>query len=144
MHLSLAMMLQRELVLHASLRPQCIHMVHGAGLALQAALACLHQLDKEQTAEYLNIASSLTLATSRKTMLEGGTMRNVYAGMSNQMAHLGLRLYQSGFSGEKDGIRSVFAEVVSAGFDEGKAFDQLGQRFEVCRNYFKLHACCRL
>ena len=24
-----------------------------------------------------------------------------------------------------------------------KAFDQLGHRFEVCRNYFKLHACCR-
>ena len=118
---------------------------HGTwgGVGAAAALACLHQLDKEQTAEYLNIASSLTLATSRKTMLEGGTVRNVYAGMSNQMAHLGLRLYQSGFSGEKDGIRSVFAEVVSAGFDEGKAFDQLGQRFEVCRNYFKLHACCR-
>jgi len=118
---------------------------HGTwgGLGAASALACLHQLDPEQTAEYLNIVSSLTLATSRKTMLEGGTVRNAYAGISNQMAHLGLTLLRSGFSGEQDGIRSVFGSVISAGFDENKAFDHIGQRFEVCRNYFKLHACCR-
>lgn len=118
---------------------------HGTwgGLGAASALACLNQLDPEQTAEYLNIVSSLTLATSRKTMLEGGMVRNAYAGISNQMAHLGLTLLRSDFSGEQDGIRSVFGSVISTGFDENKAFDHIGQRFEVCRNYFKLHACCR-
>jgi len=48
----------------------------------------------------MNISSSLTTASSRKTMLQGGTVRNVYAGLSNQMAHLAIDLIQSGFTGE--------------------------------------------
>jgi 2-methylcitrate dehydratase PrpD len=125
--------------LHPSTHP------HGTwgGLGAAAAIASLNQLDTDQTAEYLNIASSLTLATSRKTMLEGGTVRNAYAGISNQMAHLGLTLLQSGFSGETDGIYSVFSSVISSGFDRQKACEALGTSFEVSRNYFKLHACCR-
>ena len=118
---------------------------HGTwgGLGAAAAIASLNQLSTNQTAEFLNIVSSLTLATSRKTMLEGGTVRNAYAGISNKMAHLGFILLRSEFSGEKDGINSVFSSVCSSGFDTPKAFEDLGNRFEVCRNYFKLHACCR-
>jgi len=112
-------------------------------LGAAAALAALHRLTTDQTQELLNIASSLTLATSRKTMLEGGTVRNAYTGVSNQMAHLALRLWRSGMSGERDGISSVFGGVVSTGFDHEAACDGLGDRFEITRNYFKLHACCR-
>ncbi|GIR86401.1 MAG: hypothetical protein CM15mP85_30250 [Rhodobacterales bacterium] len=55
---------------------------HGTwgGVGAAAALARLLKLDGNDTKELLNIASSLTLATSRKTMLEGGTVRNTYAG----------------------------------------------------------------
>jgi len=118
---------------------------HGTwgGLGAAAAIACLYELKETQTAKYLNIVSSLTLATSRNTMLEGGTVRNTYTGMSNQMAHLGFTLLQSGFCGEHDGIRSVFSRVVSSSFDTDAGVEKLGERFEVCRNYFKLHACCR-
>ena len=112
-------------------------------LGAVAALAALHRLDKRQTSDLLNIASSLTLATSRKTMLEGGTVRNAYTGVSNQMALLAFRLWQAGMSGEQDGISSVFGEVVSTGFDHEAACEALGERFEITRNYFKLHACCR-
>ena len=76
-------------------------------------------------------------------MLEGGTVRNSYTGISNQMAHLAYQILQAGFSGEKDGIDSVFGNIVSSGFDTAAALDALGTRFEVTRNYFKLHACCR-
>ena len=118
---------------------------HGTwgGIGAAAALGVLEGLGAEDMAEVLNIASSLTLATSRKTMLEGGTVRNVYTGYANQMAHLNLTLFKSGFNGEQDGIGSVFGTVVSSHFDHDLAFDALGERFEVCRNYFKLHACCR-
>ena len=112
-------------------------------LGAAAALAALHRMTAEQTGELLNIASSLTLATSRKTMLEGGTVRNAYTGISNQMALLSLRLWRAGMSGERDGISSVFGEVVSTGFDHDAASEALGERFEITRNYFKLHACCR-
>ena len=32
---------------------------------------------------------------------------------------------------------------MSSSFDEEKACELIGSRFEVTRNYFKLHACCR-
>ena len=108
-----------------------------------SAIGRLLQFNNEQHAKLMNIASSLTTATSRKTMLEGGTVRNVYAGLSNQMAHLAVDLIQSGFSGEEDGIGSVFGQIVSEKLDVPLLLEHLGQRFEVMRNYFKLHACCR-
>ena len=112
-------------------------------LGAAAAVAALHRLDESQSRDLLNIASSLTLATSRKTMLEGGTVRNAYTGISNQMALLAFRLWQAGISGEHDGVSSVFGDVVSTGFDHEAACEGLGDRFEITRNYFKLHACCR-
>ena len=108
-----------------------------------ASIAALWGLNANNIKTYLNIASSLSLATSRKTMLEGGTVRNAYTGVSNQMAHIAYTLFQSGFSGEADGINSVFGSVVSTGFDADKACEGLGQRYEMKRNYFKLYACCR-
>ena len=118
---------------------------HGTwgGLGAAAGLAVLNKMDTQQAGEYLNIVSSLTLATSRKTMLEGATVRNSYTGVSNKMAHIGLSLLKAGFTGESDGIKSIFDGVVSSRFDTKSAFDLIGRRFEVNRNYFKLHACCR-
>ena len=118
---------------------------HGTwgGLGAAASLATLHNMDTQQANEYLNIVSSLTLATSRKTMLEGATVRNSYTGVSNKMAHVGLSLLKAGFTGESDGIKSIFDGVVSSRFDSKSAFELIGKRFEVNRNYFKLHACCR-
>ena len=118
---------------------------HGTwgGLGAAAGLAVMNKMNAREASEYLNIVSSLTLATSRKTMLEGATVRNSYAGVSNKMAHVGLMLLKAGFTGEQDGIKSIFGSVVSNKFDDKSAVELLGKRFEVSRNYFKLHACCR-
>ena len=125
--------------LNANMHPHGTWGVIGAA----AALGALNRLDEVQLAELLNIASSLTLATSRKTMLEGGTVRNAYTGVANQMSHMAHKLLMAGFTGEADGIGSVFGGVVSSGFDVEAALESIGKRFEVNRNYFKLHACCR-
>ena len=125
--------------IRASMHPHGTWGVMGAA----SAIGTLLHFDADQHCELLNIASSLTTASSRKTMLEGGTVRNAYAGLSNQMGHLAIDLLQSGFSGEKDGIGSVFGLVISDGLDGDLLTEELGQRFEVMRNYFKLHACCR-
>ena len=108
-----------------------------------SAIGVLNRLDRQKIIELINISSNFSLTTSRKTMLEGGTVRNSYTGISSQMAHLAYQILQAGFSGEKDGIDSVFGNIVSSGFDTAAALDELGTRFEVTRNYFKLHACCR-
>ena len=125
--------------LNANMHPHGTWGVIGAA----AALGALNRLDEVKLAELLNIASSLTLATSRKTMLEGGTVRNAYTGVANQMSHMAHKLLMAGFTGEADGIGSVFGGVVSSGFDVEAALESIGKRFEVDRNYFKLHACCR-
>lgn len=125
--------------IRASMHPHGTWGVVGAA----SAIGTLLHFDTEQHCELMNIASSLTTASSRKTMLEGGTVRNAYAGLSNQMGHLAIDLLQTGFSGENDGIGSVFGSVISDKLDETLLVEQLGERFEVMRNYFKLHACCR-
>jgi len=100
-------------------------------------------LDPARMKTLINISSSMGLATSRKTMLEGGTVRNAYAGISNTMGLLALTLESSGITGEKDGIATIYGSVVSESFDPSAMVEELGSRFEISRNYFKLHACCR-
>ncbi len=118
---------------------------HGSWGTIGGAVAVgkLMDLDVDQMRTLINIASSMTLATSRKTMLEGGTIRNLYAGVSGYMSVLALHLLVSGFTGEDDGISSVYGGVVSDFFSPQLMVEELGSRYEITRNYFKEHACCR-
>ena len=118
---------------------------HGSWGTLGATVAVgkLMGLDVDRMKALINIASSMTLATSRKTMLEGGTVRNLYAGVSGYMGILAYHLLESGFTGEADGIGSVFGGVVSDSFDPQRMVEELGTRYEITRNYFKAYACCR-
>ncbi len=127
----------------AALRPS-MH-PHGTWgtVGAAAALAKLLGYDKARTREAINVASSLTLATSKRTMLEGGTVRNAYAGISNRMGLMAIDLVEAGFIGERDGVASVFGHVVSDTFDPAKMIDGLGRDWQIDKNYFKLHSCCR-
>jgi 2-methylcitrate dehydratase PrpD len=127
----------------ARLRPS-MH-PHGTWGAICAAVAVqrLAGADAGRMREALNIAANLNLGTSRRTMLEGGTVRNVFAGVSGQMGVLTHDLLEAGFCGEINGVGHVFGKVVSEGFDEAAMTASMGERWEVCRNYFKMHSCCR-
>lgn len=127
----------------AALRPD-MH-PHGTWGTVGAATAVAKLLgyDAAQIRETINVASSLTLASSKRTMLEGGTVRNAYAGISNRMALMAIDLIEVGFVGERDGLSSVFGRVVSETFDTAKMIDGLGDDWQIDHNYFKLHSCCR-
>lgn len=127
----------------AALRPS-MH-PHGTWGTVGAAvaLAKLSGYDAIRMREAINVASSLTLGTSKRTMLEGGTVRNAYAGVSNQMGLLAIDLVEAGFIGERDGVSSVFGHVVSETFDTARMIDGLGRDWQIDKNYFKLHSCCR-
>ena len=118
---------------------------HGSWGTVGAAVAIgkLLGYDRATMREMINVSSSLTLATSRRTMLEGGLIRNVYSGVSGHMGILAHQLVDAGFNGEKDGLKTVFGSVVSEIFDSEEMTNGLGQRWEILRNYFKRHACCR-
>lgn len=118
---------------------------HGTWGTTGAAVAVgkLMKYDAGLFREMVNISSSLALATSRKTMLEGGTVRNAYSGISNYMGLMAHHLAQSGFTGEADGLGTVYGQVISETFDTDVLLEDLGSRYEIARNYFKIHACCR-
>ena len=91
--------------LRASMHP------HGTWGTVGAAAGCARALGLDSTAmhEVINISTSLTTASSKRTMLEGGLVRNVYAGLSNRNGLLALELFECGFGGERHGIESMDA-----------------------------------
>ena len=118
---------------------------HGTWGTIGAALAVasIAGADEAAIARTINIAAGLSLATSRRTMLEGATVRNCFAGLSNQLGILAWDLACAGFSGEADAVATVFDQVVADDFHPDLLLDALGERWEIARNYFKLHAACR-
>ena len=118
---------------------------HGTWGTVGAAAACARVIGLGPAAmrETINMGASMTTATSKQTMLDGGLVRNVYAGLSNRNGLLALQLAESGFSGERDGLASLFGKIVSEHFDTSELLRGLGDEWHVMQNYFKLHSCCR-
>lgn len=125
--------------LHPSMHP---HGTWGA-ICAATAVARLQGAAPDQMRHAISLSASLGLSTSRRTMLEGGTVRNVFAGVSGQMGVLAGDMIAAGFTGDHDGVAQVFGHVVSDSFDAAAFADGLGTRWEVSRNYFKMHSCCR-
>ena len=125
--------------LRASMHP------HGTWGTLGAAAACARLLGQSAPSlrNTLNVASSMTLATSKRTMLEGGLVRNAYAGLSNLNGLLAEQMGRCGFTGETDGPQSLFGAIVSEHYEPQEVVKELGQTWHFTRNYFKLHSCCR-
>lgn len=118
---------------------------HGTWGTLGAAAACARAtgVSWQGMRECINLASSLSIATSKQTMLDGGLVRNTYAGLSNRQGLLALDLLHAGFNGEKDGPASLLGRVVSEQFQPDEVLRDLGQDWHLMHNYFKLHSCCR-
>lgn len=118
---------------------------HGVWGTVGAALACA-RLDKAKTTEIVqavNIAANFGLTTSRRTMLEGASVRNTYAGFSNMLGLMAWQMAKAGVTGERDGVGSVYDGIAADGFNAREMTAELGTRWEIARNYFKRHAACR-
>ena len=91
---------------------------HGTWGTVGAAVAVakLNNATHEQMAEVINVSSTLGLATSRRTMLEGGTVRNSFAGFSNEIGLRAWEMVDAGFVGEADGDRGNIGWLLAAQF----------------------------
>ena len=118
---------------------------HGTWGVVGAALAVarLSGADAAAIARTVDIAAALSLATSMRTALEGGTVRNAYAGVANQLGLMAWEMAASGFTGEPDAVATIFGRIAGQDFRPAAMTEALGTRWEIARNYFKLHACCR-
>jgi 2-methylcitrate dehydratase PrpD len=118
---------------------------HGTFGVIGAAVAIGRMLDftPAQMLTLLNVAAAMPMASSYRTLADGATVRNIYTGHSGYMGQIAVRLVQSGFSGERDGVATTFGEILGEQLDRDAALAGLGREWMVADGYFKLHPTAR-
>ena len=115
---------------------------HGTYGVIGAAVAAgvLKGFDTACMQELLNVAAPMGMATSRQTLLDGATVRNIFTGHSGLMGLTAARLVECGFTGEIDSVGNVYGKgVYSDKFDPQQAVAGLGSEWLIALSYFKLH-----
>jgi 2-methylcitrate dehydratase PrpD len=114
---------------------------HGTWGTLGAAVAAarLKGFDERRMVELINVSATMGMATSRQTLLDGATVRNIFTGHSGYMGLTAARLVECGFTGEADSPASIYGKVLADGFDPAKATENLGREWILGQGYFKLH-----
>lgn len=114
---------------------------HGTYGVIGAAIAAakLKRFNAAQMIELINSASTMGMATSRQTLLDGATVRNIFTGHSGYMGLMATRLIECGFTGEIDSPATVYGKVLSDTFDPAKVVEGLGAEWLITKSYFKLH-----
>ena len=107
----------------------------GAGARVRA-------LDGPQTSLALRIGAILVLTPGYTNAVAGATALNVAGGMSGFAGMLAPELALAGVAAQPDAIEEAFGQLVGDGFRPEAVTEELGQRWEITRNYFRLRACC--
>src|SRR4051795_2124342 len=111
-------------------------------LAAAAAGARLRGLDAAGISRAMRIATVLVLTPSYTNAVAGATALNVAGGMSGYAGALAPDLALAGFEAQPDAIEEALGQLVGGGFTPDGMLDELGARWEITRNYFRLYACC--
>ena len=90
----------------------------------------------------MRIATTLVLTPSYTNAVAGATTLNVAGGMSGFAGALAPELALAGFTAQDDAIEEALGNLVGSGFKPESLLDELGTRWEITRNYFRLYACC--
>jgi 2-methylcitrate dehydratase PrpD len=111
-------------------------------LAAAAAGARLRGLDGPGISRAMRIATTLLLTPSYTNAVAGATTLNVAGGMSGFAAALAPELALAGFEAQENAIEEALGQLVGSAFTPDALLDELGTRWEITRNYFRLYACC--
>ncbi len=111
-------------------------------LAAVAAGARLRGLDAAGISLAMRIATTLVMTPSYTNAVAGATTLNVAGGMSGFAAALAPDLVLAGFTAQDDAVEEALGHLVGGGFKPAGLLDELGERWEITRNYFRLYACC--
>ena len=111
-------------------------------LAAATAGARLRGLDAQGVSRAMRIATTLLLTPSYTNVVAGATTLNVAGGVSGFAGALAPELALAGFTAQDDAIEEALGQLVGAGFAPDGVVDELGTRWEITRNYFRLYACC--
>src|SRR5712692_10983314 len=111
-------------------------------LAAAAAGARLRGLDAAGISRAMRIATTLLLTPSYTNAVAGATTLNVAGGMSGFAAALAPELALAGFATQDNAIEEALSSLVGDGFQPAGLLEELGTRWEISRNYFRVRACC--
>jgi 2-methylcitrate dehydratase PrpD len=111
-------------------------------LAAAAAGARLHGLDMAGISRAMRIATTLLLTPSYTNAVAGATALNIAGGMSGFVCALAPELALARFEAQEDAVEEALGQLVGSGFTADGVADELGTRWEITRNYFRLYACC--
>jgi 2-methylcitrate dehydratase PrpD len=114
---------------------------HGTYGVIGAAIAVgrLKGFDAGRMLELINVAATMGMTTSRQTLLDGATVRNIYTGHSGYMGTMAARLVECGFTGETDSVSAIYGRILSETFDRERVVSGLGSEWLITQSYFKLH-----
>jgi 2-methylcitrate dehydratase PrpD len=114
---------------------------HGTYGVIGAALAVgkLKGFDTARMLELINVSATMGMTTSRQTLLDGATVRNIYTGHSGYMGTMAARLVECGFTGEVDSVSAIYGKILSDSFDPTRVVHGLGSEWLITKSYFKLH-----
>lgn len=111
-------------------------------LGAVAAGARLRGLTGEQMSLALRVGAILVLTPGYTNAVAGATALNVAGGMSGFAGALAPELALAGVAAQPDAIEEALGQLVGDGFRPEAVTEELGQRWEIARNYFRLRACC--
>jgi 2-methylcitrate dehydratase PrpD len=123
-------------------RPLAHQNGQAALLGAVAAGARLRGLNVDETSRALRIGATLLLTPSYTNAVAGATVLNVAGGMSGFAGTLAPDLALAGFEAQENAIEEAFSHLVGDGFQPDTMVEELGKRWEIARNYFRLRACC--
>lgn len=118
---------------------------HGTWGVLGAAAAVgrLGGLSPMQMQSALEIAACLPMATSYQALRDGSPVRHVWTGMANFNGSMAASLATAAFVPPTSGAMNSLSSIMGTSFSEEIATAGLGERWDIMRGYFKVHACCR-
>jgi 2-methylcitrate dehydratase PrpD len=111
-------------------------------VAAAAAGARLYGLDAADLGRAMRIATTLLLTPSYLDAVAGATALNVAGGISGFAGALAPELALAGFTAREDAVETALGQMVGSGFSPERIDEDLGARWQITRNYFRLHACC--
>lgn len=123
-------------------RPLAHQNGQAALLGAVAAGARVRKLNAADTSRAMRIGTTLVMTPSYNNAIAGATTLNVAGGMSGFASGLVPELALAGFTAQDDGIEEALSSLVGDGFEPARLLDELGSRWEITRNWFRLRACC--
>src|SRR5213078_2877290 len=111
-------------------------------LGAVGAGARVRGLNGDQTSLALRLGAVLILTPGYTNAVAGATALNVAGGMSGFAGALAPELALAGVAAQPNAIEEAFGQLVGDGFRSEAVTEELGQRWEITRNYFRLRACC--